>query len=148
MSSPGVVGVPNKMVIVACPVSKCEVRHIAGVGVLMAIRYVDKAEQFETGERTMLQALIDPAQALEICEALKKSVQALELGRALKKVLKKSRKKPAKLLPPPNSDEPVIAAVESVMDAEPAMVVDEPLMDADEAARAAGELVMAESVGA
>jgi hypothetical protein len=135
MSTAPVPSVPNKMVIVACPVSRCEVRHIAGVGVLMAIRYVDKAEQFETGERTMLQALIDPEQALEIGEALRKSAQALELGKALKKVLKKSRRKSARLLPPPNSEEHVIAA-------------GEPAMAADAAVMAAGELVMAESVSA
>lgn len=100
--------VPNKVVIVACPVSECEVRHIAGVGVMMAIRYVDKAEQFKTGERTILQALIDPEQALEICEALKRSVQAFEFGNALKKALKKSSvkkaaKKSALLLPSPDA---------------------------------------------
>jgi hypothetical protein len=115
MSSPNVQGVPSKMVIVACPVSKCEIRHIAGVGVLMAIRYVDKAEQFETGERTTLQALIDPEQALEIGEALRRSVQTLELGKALKKALKKSRKTSAKLLPAQTPEEPAVVEDVPVM---------------------------------
>jgi hypothetical protein len=113
MSSPIMQGAPKKVVIVACPVSRCEVRHIAGVGVLMAIGYVDRAEQLETGDRTVLQALIDPEQALEIGEALKKSVQAFELGKALKKALKKSSqkkaaKKSAMLLPASTSDEPAL----------------------------------------
>lgn len=114
MSSTDAPGAPNQVVIVACPVSRCEVRHIADIGVLMAIRYVDKAEQFETGERTTLQALIDPEQALEIVEALRKSVQALQLGRSLKKALKKpsskkALKKPAMLLPAPGSRELALA---------------------------------------
>jgi hypothetical protein len=118
MSSTNAQSAPNKVVIVACPVSRCEVRHIAGVGVLMAIRYVDTAEQFETGERTTLQALIDPEQALEIGEALKRSVQAFELGRALKKALKKSSlkksaKKAAMLLPATSCDEPALSAAVS-----------------------------------
>jgi len=109
MSSTNAQNVPNRMVIVACPVSRCEVRHVAGVGVLMAIRYVDKAEQLETGERTFLQALIDPEQALEIGEALRKSVQAHDLGMALKKALKKPSqkrlaKKSAVLLPAPSPE--------------------------------------------
>jgi hypothetical protein len=134
MSSPNVLGVPNKMVIVACPVTKCEVRHVAGVGVLMAIRYVDKAEQLQSGERTMLQALIDPEQALEICEALKKSVQALELGKAMKKALKKSRRKPARLLPAASSDEAPMAEI----------AMDEPLT----ADAVVAEPMMAEAVSA
>lgn len=114
MSSVNEQNVANKPVIIACPVSKCEVRHIAGVGVLMAIRYVDKAEQLETGERTTLQALIDPEQALQIGEALKKSVQTFELGKALKRALTKSaRKKPEEprpmLLPAPVPEQPEMA---------------------------------------
>ena len=113
MSSTSVDSVPNKVVIVACPLSKCEVRHIAGVGVLMAIRYIEKAEQFETGEHTTLQALLDPEQAAEIGEALRRSVQTLELGKARKRALKKSPKKPGKkaamLLQAPTSDEPALA---------------------------------------
>ena len=114
MSSTSVQSVPNRAVIVACPVSRCEVRHVAGVGVLMAIRHIERAEQFETGERTTLQALLDPEQALEIGEALRKSVQALELGKALKKALKKSSvkksaKKSAMLLPAAASEEPALA---------------------------------------
>lgn len=114
MSSTCVGTVPSKPVIIACPLSRCEVRHIAGVGVLMAIRYIEKAEQFETGEHTVLQALLDPEQAAEIGEALRKSVQTLELGKALKRALKKSPKKlvkkPAMLLQAPTSDEPAMAA--------------------------------------
>ena len=72
----------------------------------MAFQYVEKAEQFETGERSTLQALIDPQHALEIGEALRKSAQAYELGKALKKALKKSppkklMKESAMLLPAP-----------------------------------------------
>lgn len=88
-------------VIVACPVSGCELRHVPGFGVLMVIRYVEKSQQFETGERTTLQALIDPEQALEIAEALKRSVQSLQFAKRLKKSLKES----VMLLPAPNSDE-------------------------------------------
>jgi hypothetical protein len=108
--------VPNRMVIVACPVSRCEVRHVAGVGVLMAIRHIERAEQFESGERTTLQALLDPEQALEIGEALRKSVQALELGKALKKALKKPsarkslKKKAAMLLPAPGPEESAVSS--------------------------------------
>jgi hypothetical protein len=76
------------------------------VGVLMIIRYIEKSEQLDNGERTTLQALLDPEHALEIAEALKKSVQALQLG----KVLKKSLKKSVMLLEAPNSDKPAIAA--------------------------------------
>ncbi len=72
-------------VIIACPISKCEVRHVPGVGVLMRLHYIESAEQLQTGERTILQTLLDPEQALEIAETLKKSVQALEIGEALKK---------------------------------------------------------------
>jgi hypothetical protein len=71
--------------IVACPVSGCELRYVAGVGVLMVIKYIEKSEQLETGDRTTLQALLVPEQALEIGEALKRSVQALEIGKALKR---------------------------------------------------------------
>lgn len=74
--------------IVACPVSGCELRYVAGIGVLMVIKYIEKSEQLETGERTTLQALLVPEQALEIGEALKRSVQALEVGRALKRSVK------------------------------------------------------------
>lgn len=78
------------MAIVACPVSGCEFRHVAGVGVLMLIRYIEKGEQLKTGERTTLQALVDPEQALEIAESLKSAVQALQFGHSLKKSLKQS----------------------------------------------------------
>jgi hypothetical protein len=64
MSSASVQKVPNKVVIVACPVSKGEVRHVVGVGVLMAIRFVEKSEQFDTGDHSALQFLLDPDQAL------------------------------------------------------------------------------------
>ena len=94
------------MVIVACPVSKCEVRHLGGVGVLMAFRYIERAEQLENGERTALQTLLDPEQALEIADALKKSVGLLEFGKTLKKSLKKS----AKLLKASSSDVAAVAA--------------------------------------
>ena len=87
MSSTNVQDVP-KGVIVACPISNFDVRYVAGVGVLMRIHYIERAEQLETGERTTLQTLLDPEQALEIEAALKRSLQALEFGRALKKSLK------------------------------------------------------------
>src|ERR1700741_3507351 len=87
MSSTNVQKVPDGAVI-ACPVSGCELRHVAGVGVLMVIRYIEKSEQLETGERTTLQALLVPEQALQIGEALKRSVQALEFGKSLKKSVK------------------------------------------------------------
>lgn len=61
----------------------------------MAIRFIEKSEQYETGEHSGLQFLLDPEQALEIGEALQKSVQTLELGKALKKSLRKSLRKPA-----------------------------------------------------
>lgn len=91
-------------VIVACPVSGCELRHVAGRGVLMVIRYIEKGEQLETGERTILQALIDPEQALAISEALKRSVQALQFGKSLKKSLKKPAKEPPMMLEASNPD--------------------------------------------
>ena len=87
MSSAHAQNVPSG-VIVACPISKFEVRHVAGVGVLMRIHYIERADQLETGERTTLQTLLAPEQASEIEGALKKSVQALEFGRKLKKSLK------------------------------------------------------------
>jgi len=73
--------------IIACPMSKCEVRHIAGVGLLMRVNYIERAEQFKSGKHTTLQFILDTDQALEIGGALKKSVQTLEFGRALKKTL-------------------------------------------------------------
>jgi hypothetical protein len=103
MSSKRVHAAPNNAVIVACPVSKCEVRHVAGVGVLLNLRYVEKAEQFETGERTSLQALIDPELAVEIGEALRRTMQVLELGSSLKKALRKA-KKPEMLLSAPSPE--------------------------------------------
>ena len=87
MSSSKVQDVPSG-VIIACPISNFEVRHVAGVGVLMRIHYIERADQVESGERTTLQTLLDPQQALEIEGALKKSVQALEFGRALKRSMK------------------------------------------------------------
>lgn len=92
--------VPNGA-IVACPVSRCELRHVAGVGVLMVIHYIDKSEQLESGKRTTLQAILVPEQALEIGEALKRSVQALEIGKALKRSVM--------LLQAPSSDQAVTA---------------------------------------
>ena len=74
--------------IIACPISKYEVRQIAGVGVLLRVHYIEKAEQFETGERTTLQILLEPEQAHELQGELKKSMQALEFGKALKKSLR------------------------------------------------------------
>ena len=74
--------------IIACPMSKCEVRHVAGIGLLMRVEYIERAEQFKTGKHTTLQFLLDTDQGLEIGGAIKKSVQALEFGRALKKSLK------------------------------------------------------------
>jgi hypothetical protein len=106
MSSTNVQNIPNdKVIIVACPVSSSGVRHVAGVGVLMAVDFIESYDQYDTGERSNLQFLLNPKQAREICEALRKSVQALELGAALKK----SVQNPAKLLRAPSSDEPVIA---------------------------------------
>ena len=87
MSSTNVQDIP-KGVIVACPISNFEVRYVAGVGVLMRIHYIERADQLKSGERTTLQALLAPEQAMEIEGALKKSVQALEFGRKLKKSLK------------------------------------------------------------
>ncbi|WP_348262432.1 hypothetical protein P8935_21870 [Telmatobacter sp. DSM 110680] len=87
MPSTSVQEVPSG-VIIACPISKFEVRHIAGVGVLMRIHYIERADQLESGERTTLQTLLAPEQAVEIEGALKKSVQALDFGKALKKSLK------------------------------------------------------------
>jgi hypothetical protein len=74
--------------IIACPMSKCEIRHVAGVGVLMRFHYIERAEQFETGKHTTLQLVLDPEQGLEIEEAFKKSAQALKFSRALKQSLK------------------------------------------------------------
>ena len=90
MSSANVQTVPDGA-IVACPISECELRHVAGVGVLMRIRYIERSEQLETGERTTLQALLVPEQALQIGEALKRSVQVLELGRSLKNELRQPK---------------------------------------------------------
>jgi hypothetical protein len=87
MPSTNVQDVP-KGVIVACPIGKCEVRHVAGVGVLMRIHYIERADQLKSGEYSTLQTLLAPEQAVEIEGALKKSVQALEFGKALKKSLK------------------------------------------------------------
>ena len=87
--------------IVACPVSRCELRHVSGVGVLMVIHYIDKSEQLESGERTTLQAILVPEQAAEIGEALQKSVKALEMGKALRSSIK--------LLKASNSLEPAMA---------------------------------------
>jgi hypothetical protein len=87
MPSTNVKDVPNG-VIVACPISNFEVRHIAGVGVLMRIHYIENAEQVKTGQRTTLQTLLAPEQASEIEGALKKSVQALDFGKALRKSIK------------------------------------------------------------
>ena len=106
MSSTSEQTATNPMYIVACPVSRCEVRHVAGVGVLMAFRYIERAEQFENGERTALQTLLDPEQALAIADALNKSVGLLEFGKTLKKSLRKS----AKLLKASSSDAATIAA--------------------------------------
>ena len=106
--SPGRVRkIQNRVVIVACPVSKGEVRHVSGVGVLMALQFVERSEQLETGDHSALQFLLDPDQALEIAEALRRSIQALELGKTLKKALRKQNKpanKPAMLLSAPAPD--------------------------------------------
>lgn len=112
MPSTNVQEAPNK-VIVACPVSGCELRHVSGVGVLMVIRYIERADQLESGEGTTLQALLDPEQALAIGEALKRSVQALQFGKSLKKSLKKSMK----LLPATSPEQPaaMLPAMPEVM---------------------------------
>ena len=96
----------NKPIIIACPLDDCELRHVAGVGLLMTMRYIDKSEQIESGERTTLQALLDPEQALEIAEALKKSVRLLEFGKNLKRSLKNT----TMLLPAPSPETPAMAA--------------------------------------
>lgn len=90
MSSTNAQDVP-KGVIVACPISNVEVRYIAGVGVLMRIHYIERADQLKSGERTTLQTLLAPEQAMEIEGALKKSIQGLEFGKALKRSLKALR---------------------------------------------------------
>jgi hypothetical protein len=59
MPSTNVQDVPSG-IIIACPISKCEVRHVAGVGVLMRIYYIERADQLETGERRTLQTLLAP----------------------------------------------------------------------------------------
>lgn len=87
MSSTNAKDVPTG-VIIACPISNFEVRYVAGVGVLMRIHYVERADQLKSGERTTLQTLLAPEQAMEIEGALKKSVQGLEFGRSLKRSLK------------------------------------------------------------
>ncbi len=106
MSSTSMRTVPNdKVVIVACPVENAAVRHVAGVGVLMTIEFIESYDQYETGERSSLQFLLNPKQASELGEALRKAVQAMELGAALKRSLKN----PAKLLPVPSPGGPVLA---------------------------------------
>jgi hypothetical protein len=98
--------IPNdKVVIVACPVSTSEVRHVAGVGVLLTVEFIESYDQYETGERSSLQFLLSPKQARAMGEALRKSVQALEFGAALKKSLQN----PANLLLAPSSEETAVA---------------------------------------
>ena len=95
--------------IIACPMSKCEVRHVAGIGLLMRFHYIERAEQFKTGKHTTLQFILDPEQGLEIEEALKKSAQALRLSRALKQSLKELQ------TPRLNTSSPILAlAAESM----------------------------------
>jgi hypothetical protein len=74
--------------IIACPMTKCEVRHVAGVGVLVRFHYIERAEQFENGKHTTLQLLLDPEQGVEIEDAFQKSAQALKFSKALKQSLK------------------------------------------------------------
>ena len=106
MSSTNMHSVPkDRVVIVACPVDSTAVRHVAGGGVLMTIEFVESYDQYETGERSSLQFLLAPKQAGEVGEALMKAVQAMELGAALKRTLKD----PAKLLPVPSPNGPVVA---------------------------------------
>jgi len=98
--------VPNdKVVIVACPVSTSEVRHVAGVGVLLTVEFIESYDQYDTGERSSLQFLLSPRQARAMGEALRKSLQALEFGAALKKSLQN----PANLLPALTSEETAVA---------------------------------------
>jgi hypothetical protein len=87
MSPASVQEIPSG-VIIACPLGKFEVRHVAGVGVLMRLHYIERADQLESGEYSTLQTLLAPEQATAIEGALKKSVQALEFGKALKNSLK------------------------------------------------------------
>ena len=106
MSSTNVQSMPNdRVVIVACPVTDNAVRHVAGVGVLMTVDFIESYDQYDTGERSSLQFLLDPKQAREIAEALTKSLRAMELAAALKK----SFKNPAKLFPLPSSAKTVVA---------------------------------------
>src|ERR1700687_3307801 len=89
--------------IIACPMSKCEIRHVAGVGVLMRFHYIERAEQFKTGKHTTLQLVLDPEQGLEIEEAFKKSAQALKFSGVLKQSLKGLQ------VPIGNTSKPVLA---------------------------------------
>jgi hypothetical protein len=96
--------------IVACPVTRWELKHVDGFGVLMVIRYIEKSEQLHNDERTTLSALLDPEQALQMAEALKKYVQVLQLGKTLKRALKKTPIKSAMLLGAPEQDSPSMTA--------------------------------------
>ena len=104
--STNVQSAPNdKVVIVACPVDNSAVRHVAGVGVLMTVEFIESYDQYDTGERSSLQFLLDRRQAVAIAEALRKSVQVMDLGTAIKYSLKN----PAHLLPASTADETVPA---------------------------------------
>jgi hypothetical protein len=57
--------------VIAYPVTDWELRNIANMSLLAVIQYVEFPDQLESGERKQLQALMNPAQALELAEALK-----------------------------------------------------------------------------
>lgn len=63
--------------IVACPMTGYELRAVSDTALLIIIEYVETEQQFETGERKTLQAIVKQQQALELAETLQRSAKLI-----------------------------------------------------------------------
>lgn len=59
------------------PMTGWELRHVAGMLMILGIEYADNQGEFETGVRRTLPLVLQPALALEFAEALKKQASKL-----------------------------------------------------------------------
>ena len=63
--------------VVTCPVTGWGISPVAGMMLLLIIQYVETPEQLENGARLQLQGMIQPPQALQLAEELKKAAKML-----------------------------------------------------------------------
>jgi hypothetical protein len=68
--------------VITKPVTGWSTVPVAGIAVLLAVRYVDTPEELERGDSKSIQLVLKPQQCLELAEALKKLGTVLLAGQS------------------------------------------------------------------